>query len=196
VLAVRPEGPGVVVETDRARHVAGAAVLTQGPWLRFERVTVERQVQLWFEPTTPAAFAAGRFPVIIHFAGDDIFYGLPPFGVPAVKLCRHHGGEPAHPETVDRSPRPADEADVRAWAAAHLPDAAGRLFDAQVCLYTNTPDANFLIGELEPRVFVAGGFSGHGFKLAPVVGEIVADLVTRGQTAHDIGLFDPGRFQV
>jgi sarcosine oxidase len=157
---------------------------------------VERQVQLWFEPLAPEAFAPGRFPVFLHFAADGAFYGLPPSGIPAVKLCRHHGGEPADPQTVDRALRPTDEEPVRAWARRHLPDAAGRLVDAQVCLYTNTPDGNFLIGSIpgEPRIFVAGGFSGHGFKLAPVVGEILADLVTRGSTPHDIRLFDPARF--
>jgi len=198
VVDVLVEGDSVVVETDRALHVAGAAVLTQGSWLgRGMPVTVERQVQLWFEARSDA-FAIGRFPVFMHFAGDQIFYGLPPFGLPALKLCRHHGGPTVHPDTVGRDVTAGDEEHVRAWAREHLPEASGaRLLDAKVCLYTNTADANFLIGPVpgEERLFVAGGFSGHGFKFAPVVGEIIADLVIRGRTLHDIRLFNPGRFE-
>jgi sarcosine oxidase len=180
-----------VVETDRGRHTAATIVLAQGPWLRLPAVSVERQVQLWFAPRRPV-----DVPVFLHFDGDRMIYGLPPTGLPALKLCRHHGGAPADPDVLDRAVRAGDEADVRGWIRAHLPGADGPLVDAAVCMYDNSPDGHFLVGphpEL-PRVLVAGGFSGHGFKLAPVVGEIVADLATRGRTGHDIGMFDPARF--
>jgi sarcosine oxidase len=63
-------------------------------------------------------------------------------------------------------------------------------------MYTNTPDGHFVVGRhpRHPQVVVACGFSGHGFKFAPVIGEIVADLVIDGTTTHPVGLFDPGRF--
>ena len=65
-------------------------------------------------------------------------------------------------------------------------------------MFTNTPDKHFLIDALPgaPNVYVAAGFSGHGFKFSSVVGEILADLSTRGETAHDISLFLVDRFEV
>jgi sarcosine oxidase len=80
---------------------------------------------------------------------------------------------------------------VRRW----LPTLPGRLVRAATCLYTSTPDGHFVLGTHpeHPQVSIACGFSGHGFKFVPVVGEILADLATDGSTGHDIGLFDPLR---
>jgi sarcosine oxidase len=201
-LRVELDRDGVLVETDRGRYSADMLVLTQGPWMTRALVpmpaplAVERQVQCWFTPREPALFDTDRFPVFIHFLPDRAYYGLPPFGIDGVKVCRHHGGAPADPDALDRVVHPADEEDVRRYLRDHLPAADGPLLHAAVCMYTNTPDDHFAIGlhPDHPRVVLAGGFSGHGFKLAPVVGEIVADLVTRGRTEHEIAFFDPMRF--
>ena len=79
---------------------------------------------------------------------------------------------------------------------ARVPDAAGEFLRGVACMYTTTPDEDFVI-TVHPEhenVVVAAGFSGHGFKFTPVVGEILADLATTGSTSHPIGLFDPARF--
>ena len=80
---------------------------------------------------------------------------------------------------------------IRAALAEHLPAANGRLIKAQTCLYTMTPDGDFIIDRLPgaPQIVVASPCSGHGFKFAPVIGEILADLATTGATAHDISRF-------
>ena len=77
-----------------------------------------------------------------------------------------------------------------------VPALTGRFLRAAPCMYTNTPDEHFVVGPhpRHPQVVVAAGFCGHGFKFAPVIGEIVADLTVAGTTAHPIGLFDPARF--
>ena len=84
---------------------------------------------------------------------------------------------------------------MAAHLKALLPSLPGRLLRAVTCLYTNTPDQHFVIGThpRHPEVTVACGCSGHGFKFVPVVGEVLADLVTTGSTRHPIGLFDPRR---
>ena len=85
---------------------------------------------------------------------------------------------------------------VRAFLDAYMPGKVGRMTKGQVCMYTLTPDKHFVI-DLHPRfpqVAVACGFSGHGFKFASVVGEILADLAERGRTEHPIGMFGAGRF--
>jgi sarcosine oxidase len=193
---------GTAIEADHA-------VVSAGPWLasapalrgvaRALALAVERQVQLWFAPAAPEALAPPRLPAFIHFTDRGAFYGIPPDPAhpsPAVKVCRHHGGEPTSADALDRAVRPADEADVRAYVRDHLPAADGPLVRAHVCMYTNTPDEHFVVGALPgtPHVVVLGGFSGHGYKMASVVGEIAADLVVAGRSAFDLGMFSPARF--
>jgi sarcosine oxidase len=97
---------------------------------------------------------------------------------------------------MDRECHPEDEALLRAFASRYFPSGAGPTLSMQTCLFTNTPDTHFLLDNHPacPAVVVAGGFSGHGFKFCSVVGEIVADLVEHGHTAHDIALFRATRF--
>ena len=198
----------VRVETDRDRYDASKLVVTAGPWLSSVcsdlglPLRVERQVQTWFTPTCAPDFGVGRLPSFIHFTGERAYYGIPidadappPFNH-AVKIARHHGGEIITPDTVQREVTSADEADVRGYIRRFMPGADGPLAAAKVCLYTNTPDDYFIIDRhpQHAHVFLAGGFSGHGFKFAPVVGEVLADLVTTGTTRHPIDLFSIARF--
>lgn len=191
---------GSVVEAERAVLSAGAW-LASTPALRAVAgappLVVERQVQLWFEPR--AAPGAERLPAFIHFVDGGPFYGLPPDPThpsPAVKVCRHHGGEPTQADRLDRTVRSDDEAPVRAYVRAHLPAASDTLLRARVCMYTNTPDEHFLVGSpaASPRIVVLGGFSGHGYKMASAMGEITADLVIRGKSDFDLGMFALDRF--
>jgi sarcosine oxidase len=89
-----------------------------------------------------------------------------------------------------------DEALLRAALVAHLPAANGKLLDATTCLYTMAPDGDFILDRLpgSPDIIVASPCSGHGFKFAPVIGEILADLATTGATRHDISRFRLARF--
>ncbi len=97
---------------------------------------------------------------------------------------------------MDREVNAEDEAILRQAVSRYFPLAAGELMDRKTCIYTNTPDEHFMIGVLpdRPQVSVAAGFSGHGFKFASVIGEIMADLAQKGETGHDIGLFRLDRF--
>jgi sarcosine oxidase len=208
VVSIEHDASGVRVTTeDGASLLADQAIVCAGPWLAGSAalrslagelpLVVERQVQLWFASRGDAD--AARLPAFIHFVGERAFYGIPPddaHPVPALKLCRHHGGEATTPDTVDRALRPEDEETVRAYARAHLPAADAPLVRSRVCMYTNTPDEHFLVGRLPhaPRVVLLGGFSGHGYKMAAVMGEIAADLVQHGRSAFDLGMFEPDRF--
>lgn len=194
---------GVTVTTPRARYEAGHLVLSAGPWMArlvapLELpLQVERQLSHWFEPMPPRdAFEAPRCPVTIwETAPGRVFYTLPDVGQ-GLKAGIHHDGEVVDPETVDREPRPADEARIRALLARFMPTANGRLLDARVCLYTNTPDQHFVIDRHpeHPRVIVASPCSGHGFKFGAAIGEVIADLVTDGRSAFDLSPFRLGRF--
>jgi len=195
------DGPRVVIRTARRALACRRVVLTLGPWWPEHApirapvaLEVERQVQLWVRPADPAAFRPDRLPVFLRFGvdPDDLFYGLPEAHFPGLKVAAHHGGEATSPEHVDRTLRPDDEARVRRFLVAHLPSANGPLLAARVCLYTNSADAHFRLGlhPDAPDVVVGTGFSGHGFKLAPVVGEILADYAVDGTSRRPIDLFD------
>jgi sarcosine oxidase len=154
-----------------------------------------REVMGWFAPTDAAAFTS--CPVFIIESRHGMHYGVPPCAGAGVKVAKHHHrDETVDPDRYDREVSAADEALIRSAIAEHIPAANGRLITAKTCLYTMTPDSDFLIDQLptSPNVVVAAPCSGHGFKFAPVVGEILADLVTTGSTRHDISRFGLARF--
>ena len=195
-------GPPVRVRTAAGTHEADALVLTPGAWAPELAgldvpLVVERQVMHWVAPAGGIGPYAAN-PVFICGDGPDQVYGFPAIDGPAggVKVSFFRAGEPTTPQTVDRTVRPAEVAELRRRAAEVLPGLTGPPVAATVCLYTTTPDHHFVIGPHpdHENVVVACGFSGHGFKFVPVVGEILTDLAVDGHTAQPIGLFDPTRF--
>jgi sarcosine oxidase len=203
VLAWRSNGREVQVETTTGRYHAERLVLTAGPWAgqmlaRHGAVlSVMRQTLLWFGVVDDAAFRRDVFPVYLADTPTGFFYGLPVIDRFGHKVAQHYGApELRHPDEVERTAAAADEAPVRAFLRDWLPAADGPLRRVETCIYTLTPDRHFLIGlhPEHPNVAVAAGFSGHGFKFASAVGEVLADLVESGQTELPIGRFGFGRF--
>jgi sarcosine oxidase len=192
----RADGQRVHVTTTAGEHVATRLVLTLGPWLpdflggAAIPLTVMRQVQYWFEPRQHAErFGPDHLPIALWETKDRIFYTLPDFG-DGVKVAVHHQGELTDPERVRRSVSEEEDASARTLVERFLPNAAGVLRDHSVCLYTNTPDGHFLI-DRHPRhreVVIVSPCSGHGFKFASVIGEIVAKLVL-DEGGEDLSLF-------
>jgi sarcosine oxidase len=113
-----------------------------------------------------------------------------------VKAAIHGSDVECTPESVDRAIHEIDCGEVIRTLGPRFPALDGEILKAQTCLYTMTPDEHFVIGPHPhfPAVSIACGFSGHGFKFAPVVGEILADLVTAGATSQPIETFSPSRF--
>jgi len=204
---------GVTVTTDKATYKAAKLVVSAGAWLPklmpefAPTLVVERNVPFWFEPAGRSEiFASDRLPVwIMELNPEYAFYGFPALpdqpaaeGVAAtppqgVKAARHHGGQQADPDT----PNARDEQTVRDFLARYMPYANGTRLDARVCMYTNTPDDNFILG-LDPRsdgrVVIASPCSGHGFKFSNVVGRICAQLALDGATEFDLDFLAPARF--
>jgi sarcosine oxidase len=201
VVSWRTDGDGVEVRTSRGIHRAGRLVLASGAWLPALApglpLAVERVPLFWFEPVGGAGgFDPGRFPVfILEHAHDRFIYGFPRLDG-AVKLARHHEGGPADPDRPRHGVAPEEVEAMRGLFRPFLPDADGPLRETAVCMYTNTPDGHFVIGPApqHPAVTIVSACSGHGFKFAPAIGEIVADLVIEGRTRWDLGLFSPARF--
>lgn len=198
-------GAGVRVWTPDSAYTADRLVVCPGAWAPDILAdlgvpfTVERQVMYWFQPDSGITpFLPQRHPIYIHEDAD----GTQVYGFPAIdgvdggaKAAFFRHGLVCTPETIDRQVHPDEVQTMAAHLKALLPSLPGRLLRAVTCLYTNTPDQHFVIGThpRHPEVTVACGFSGHGFKFVPVVGEVLADLVTTGSTRHPIGLFDPRR---
>lgn len=182
---------GVQVETSDGRFTAKHLVITAGAWspdLLGElpiTLTVTRQSWGWFWPKSTAPFAFGTLPTwFIESEPGYGFYGFPMMpDNPGLKLAHHKPGDVTSPSTVKREAcREIDEAPLRACLRSHLPQGEGNLLALRTCLYTNSADGHFII-DAHPdtaKVTVACGFSGHGFKFAPVIGELLADLALTG----------------
>jgi sarcosine oxidase len=203
-LSWKDSGSGVEVTTDHGTYVADHLVLSAGSWMAdlipefAGLLEPERQVVAWFEVDNPSKFAPERFPVFNLTVEEGRYYGFPQWGVPGFKVGRyHHLAEQVHPDSVDRGVRDADVDVLRSFAQRYFPGGAGATLKTSVCLFTNTPDEHFIIDRLpgHERVHVVSACSGHGFKFASVVGEIVADLVTTGKSGFDLSLFSIERFR-
>ena len=139
---------------------------------------VERNVLFWFEPTAQRdAFA--MLPVYIVQEPERMFYGFPLDAEHGVKIAGLHFGDRVDPDSVEREVSTRDEERVRAWLAKRMPSANGERRLAKVCMYTNSPDGHFVIDRIAgaPVVF-ASACSGHGFKFASAIGELLADMTT------------------
>ncbi|MET1259072.1 N-methyl-L-tryptophan oxidase [Flagellimonas sp. DF-77] len=204
------EEESIIVTTDRSTYTADKLVITAGPWAAklapglAPKVSVTRQPLAWVQPKKWPVFDHSVFPCWLIRNGDRDFYGFPivpagQFGGPlGLKLGMHHpGGEVTDPDKVDRSTRAQDENALIEFLDAFLPDGYNRTLVMKTCLYTKTQDEHFIVDFIpgyDEKVVIATGFSGHGFKFASVIGEIVADLASRGSTELPIGFLQADRF--
>ncbi|MGH3635617.1 N-methyl-L-tryptophan oxidase [Mycobacterium sp.] len=194
---------GVRVNTGSGSYSAGQLVFCPGAWTPQVLgqlgvpITVERQVMYWLDPIGGASGFEDH-PVFIHESASGIYtYGLPAIDGPrgGVKVAFARNGIACTPDTIDRVVHEREISMIRARIVELLPALAGRCLRAATCMYSTTPDRHFVIGR-HPQcadVIMACGFSGHGFKFVPVIGEILADLVIDRATDHPIALFDPQR---
>jgi len=200
-----PSGRGVILETMNGKYEVGRLVVAAGPWLPnlvdslavVLPLEIERQLSHWFEPSTGGTrYDAATNPVALWEMRDGEFFATLPNEGHGVKCGMHHSGTSTSPDSVDRKVSDAENEAARALLNDVMPGAGGRLREARVCLYTNTPDHHFIIDWLEGgRVLVLSPCSGHGFKFASAIGEIAAQLVLDGKAWLDLKPFSLGRFR-
>jgi sarcosine oxidase len=196
------------LETAQADHL----IFCGGAWSdrvlggeveKLMKLQVTRQALGWVWPRKPELFQLGVMPIwaIDHEDGTQ-HYGFPmhAFGRPGFKIAHHFKGEPvATADALQRTATAEDEADFRPVLQRYIPDADGPLLSMAICMYTNTPDSHFVIdahpNAVNRNMTIACGFSGHGFKFASVVGEVLADLALTGRTAHPIEFLGLTRFR-
>ena len=202
------DGPdGVRVTTAVGTYQARRLVIAAGAWMSQllpalePYLWVERNVLFWFAPLAREhAFAAVPVWIMEDVTHPDGFpayrnyYGFPLDGEHGVKVAGLHFGDRIDPDNVEREPRALDEERVRAFLRRRMPDANGERRLAKVCMYTNSADRQFIIDRvLGSPVVYASACSGHGFKFASAIGEILADLTMRGHSSLAIGFLSSHR---
>lgn len=203
LLEWRAGKESVHVVTTRGTHTTHRLVLALGAWATSQLqgahipLAIERNVLYWFEPARNTdAFDPARFPVFLFEVRPDlVWYGFPDLG-DGVKIAQHGGGERTSVETIRRDVSDGEIATTRDLLQRYLPSANGLLRDVTTCMYTNTPDGHFVIDHhpAHTNVIVASPCSGHGFKFAPVIGQLVADLAMDTPGDFDVAWFSATRF--
>lgn len=212
VTSIAPQGnSGMCVQTDHSAYAAESLIVTAGPWISEflpasyrEFFKVYRQVMYWFDIKHEfrATFLPGRFPIFIWIFGKGRefgFYGFPAFDGKTIKLATEQFAVAMLPDEVDRAVTRAEEkAMYENYIVGRIPGLSDICSQAVSCLYTMTPDANFVI-DFHPennRIVVASACSGHGFKHSAAVGEVLSDLVIDGKSKIDISSFSMKRFDI
>lgn len=200
VRDVRVLPDGVSVHTDSDVFHANACVICAGAWagklLSSVGVNVPltptRKTIAWFD-VDEKQFGSDVFPTFLVEQPDSMFYGFPSIGGAGLKVGRHDGGQPVRPDgpIPGFGSYPEDAGDLTSFLARYMPGTEQNLKHGKVCMYTMTPDENFII-DLHPEyshVAFAAGFSGHGFKFSSAVGQSLSQLIVSGRSELDLSLF-------
>ncbi len=190
---------GLRVDTTGGQYEAKRLVITAGPWvgkllndLR-EVCRPERQVMLWTEPTRTMVFEPGQFPVFNMETPSGRYYGFPNDRAEGFKIGKyyHLRQRVGDPYRLDRECHPEDEAVLREAIKKYFPEANGSTRKMAACMFTNSPDGHFILDRYpgESDIFVAAGFSGHGFKFCSVIGKIMTDFCLDQQPSWEIRRF-------
>ena len=212
VVRVDAHADGVEVVTARQTYRARKLIMAAGAWTNSLLATVdgasatlplkiEKEQLHYVAPLRPEWFAPEgphRFPIWIQY-GANTAYGFPILGSDGyprgIKCGFHHDRHFIDVGDTDRTPSAEVEARMMDYLRTYLPDAAGDVVGRVCCLYTNTPDENFIIDQVpgHPHIWLASPCSGHGFKFAIGIGKALADLATRGETAMAVDGFSMAR---
>jgi sarcosine oxidase len=200
---------GVTVTTDKGTYSADALIVSTGAWLpqllgaRYAKpFAVRRQLLFWFDVDGPIApYQPGNFPIFIWElqSAKQAIYGFPAVDGQkgGVKVATQQYETTTTPETVNRAASPEEaRAMHQHYVAGNLPGLSPRVVKSAVCLYTVTPDAEFVIDRHPQfeRVIVASPCSGHGFKHSAAIGQELSELALNGKTRFDLSAFRFARF--
>jgi sarcosine oxidase len=211
VLSINPDGfnKGVMVKTDRAVYGADKLIIAAGSWVTqflelsyAQHFRIYRQVMFWFKIQNDLQnqFLPGKFPIFIwvfEIGGGNVFYGFPSLDGKTIKMATEQYANVTTPEQVDREITDDEKNTMyKDYLLGRLPGITNACDQAASCLYTTTPDSNFVIDFYpgHPQVIIASPCSGHGFKHSAAIGEVLAELVLEGKSKTDISSFGIDRF--
>ena len=190
VIAWTADESGATVTTTLGTYHGGRLIITAGAWSSELLaglglpIHVLRKTLWWFDVTDPSLFSPDRFPVFVADSDEGEIYGFPIDDYPGLKAADHSGGDRTTPTTVDRTARPNEAEHVARMVTRLFPAATDQIREQAVCLYTMTPDGDFIMDRHPtiPGVVVGAGFSGHGFKFTTAVGEHLVALAMDPET--------------
>jgi sarcosine oxidase len=202
VTSWRSTDAGVEVVTDQDTYRASQLVIAAGPWTGRILADLELPLECWrvffahYDSVKRDFYTPDAFPITLWDTPSGSYYAIPYLPGQGMKVGRHDTGDVVDPESMKRT---VDVAELRRQTEIverYMPGSTGRVLEAETCIYTVTPDHHFIIDRHpeHENVSFACGFSGHGYKFASVVGEVMADLVDRGRTEHPIGFLSSDRF--
>jgi sarcosine oxidase len=201
VVEIAPDGDGVTVRTTRGTHLAERVILTAGSWLGpllaplgiDLPLTVLQEQLAFFRVLDPAAYTPDRLPLLMHrFPGTTSLGSVfPIYGHEGVKVMLDRIGLRVDPGNPDRTIDPARLERLRAYAAELMPGITGEILETTSCRYTMTPDEDFIIDHHPEhrQIVIASPCSSHGFKFAPVIGQVLADLAVNEKTPYPMARF-------
>lgn len=200
----------IEVVTNKDTYNCSKLIITAGAWANKmiqnfrSSFKVTKQTLAWVKPKDEALFELGDFPTWIFDNGNNqgSFYGFPKLseekfnGPVGLKVAHHHPGPEIDPDEDQRGIPENEETKIIEFLNRHLPEGYSEINSISTCLYTYSKDENFILGPSpeSDNVFLATGFSGHGFKFASVIGEILADLAISGSSSLPIEFLSPARF--
>ena len=188
------------IETEVGRYKCDRLVLAPGPWASHILadislpLRVTRQQKFYFQPHQTSPYKPDALPVYADF--DTQYYGFPCYG-PGIKVADDTQGDDTAPDAINRALDVCKQTRLQAWLEAIMPGANFSFVGGATCMYTVTPDLDFLIGAhpRNPNILVGAGFSGHGFKFSTLIGLMLAELATQGTTTYPIERFRLDRFR-
>lgn len=201
VVAWSASAGGVHVETAQGVYLANKLIVTAGAWASTMLAELDlplevvRKQNFWIDVDRPTLFQPEVFPVFATASDVGEIYGFPIFRRPGIKMAEHRGGETTTPQTVDRIARDDEAQSCVDLAALAMQGVSRRVLGGVICMYTRTPDDHFIVDRhpSAPNVVLAAGFSGHGFKFTPAIGEQLANL-SLDDDAEPFALFGIDRF--
>ena len=211
VLSIKPDGfnKGVIVKTDRAVYGADKLIIAAGSWVtqflepaHAQYFKVYRQAMFWFkiQDDLQNQFLPGKLPIFIWIfqsGGENVFYGFPSLDGKTIKMASEQYVNVTTPEQVEREITEEEKNTMyKNYVLSRLPGITNACDEAASCLYTTTPDSNFVIDFYpgHPQVIIASPCSGHGFKHSAAIGEVLAEVVSGGKSKIDISSFGIDRF--
>ncbi|MGC1459280.1 MAG: N-methyl-L-tryptophan oxidase [Steroidobacteraceae bacterium] len=203
VIAVEPVGERVQIVLEGGERIeAGSAVVAAGAWIGdllpdvAAHLRLTRQPLVWFQPPQPTPVGPDRMPAFLFQTASDLVYGLPNVCGTGVKVASHlSGGELSSAEQARAEVSQQEVEYLQGLIRRYVPAAAGPLVNTSACIYTRSQDGHFVVGlhPQAPQLVIASPCSGHGFKFASVMGEILADLAIDRKTDRPIDLFSVER---
>jgi len=211
IVEWKKDGSTLTVTTDRGTYHCNKLVITAGAWTKKlipalpARLRTTRQFVAWISPKDWNAFALRRFScwLLADDSRPGCYYGFPIlpennfYGPAGLKLAHHYPATETDPDKVNRQITKEDEEDLMYVLNKYFKNVFQSILSYKICLYTNSDDEDFIVDKLpgyDDKVVVACGFSGHGFKFASVIGEILADLAIDGRTNLPVGFLGLSRF--